>query len=333
MRAFWWLVMYRVRDAIRTPSGVLIHFGLPVILLMLTGGLFLHGHPFERRTLAVVGDVDRAQTEALSGYRDLRVSREASLDVAARKLQAGAIHAVYDAKTSRVIVTSRDALLGKGIESALDHRITLVVTPGADYAYLRYLFPGVVTWTVLVSGLLGMGYAMARYRRNGFLTKLRTTPLSRASFVGAQIAARAALVSLQLVILAAIAGPVFHLPLALREALWAAAITALGLVVFAGIGFFIAASLREESSVAEAANAATAVMLLLSEVFFPIDELPRPLAIIASLLPSTAFVRALRGVLLFGEMGLSDLGPRLLLLAAYGLAAYAISVKRFRWEA
>src|SRR5262249_52898736 len=157
---------------------------------------------------------------------------------------------------------------------------------------------GIVTWTILVNGLLGMGYAMAHYRRNGFLRKLGTTPLPRASFVAAQIGARSAIVFVQLALLALVARLAFGLPLAPAACAWAALIAVIGLAVFAGAGFAIAASIRDESSVAEAANATTAVLLLLSEVFFPIDELPRPLALVAGLLPSTELVRLLRGVLL-----------------------------------
>jgi ABC-type multidrug transport system permease subunit len=328
---FLWLVGFRLREAVRRPSAVFVHFGLPLLLLLLTGGLFLHGHPFQRRTLSVIGAAAPEQVATLARFGDLRLSADADAAVARRKLRAGAVHAVLDA--GHLVVTGRDELLGRGIQAALGGAVTLEVEPATEYAYLRYLFPGIVTWTILVNGLLGMGYSMAHYRRTGFLRKLRTTPLSRAGFVGAQIVARAALVSLQLALLGGLAHFAFHLPLAPGEALWSAVLAVVGLVVFAGFGFVIASSLPDESTVAEAANVATAVLLLLSEVFFPIDELPRPLALLAEVLPSTALVRLLRGVMLYGETSPGHLLPGLLGLAGWGVAAYAVSVITFRWDA
>jgi hypothetical protein len=44
----------------------------------------------------------------------------------------------------------------------------------------------------MFAGLFGTGYAMARYRQNGFLKKLATTPLSRteSSWLSCAVAAR-----------------------------------------------------------------------------------------------------------------------------------------------
>lgn len=47
------------------------------------------------------------------------------------------------------------------------------------WGYVHYLFPGLLTFSVLLAGLFGMGYGMVRFRATLLLKKLATTPLSR----------------------------------------------------------------------------------------------------------------------------------------------------------
>lgn len=330
-----WLALYRIRDAVRTPGGAVIHFGLPLILLALTGALFGNGHPFERRTLVVVGEDGAGMAGRLSRFGDLRIESAGAEEVALRKLRVRAVHAVLvpdDQGGGIVHVAARDELLGRGIRAALDDRVSIAVEPVADGAYLGFLFPGLVVWTVLVNGLLSMGFSLAYYRRTRFLTKLRTTPLSRAGFVAAQILARTVLVLGQFLVLFALAWLAFGLRLGFAQALLSALIVALGLVVFAGGGVVIAARIRNESSVSDLANAVTAVLLLASEVFFPVDGLPRPVRLFSAVLPSTQLVRLLRAVMLWGETSAAALLPGLLVLAGWGAFMYLVSVRAFRWD-
>ena len=334
MNATLWLARYRLRAAVRTPTALFIQFGLPVILLALTGLLFFHGHPFERRTLVITGAHTAAAERSLRRFGDLRIETGGAASVALRRLRVGVVRAVLvtDGEGARVHVAPRDELMGVGLRAALGGDTALRIEPVGERAYLHYLFPGMVVWTLLVNGLLGMGTSMAHYRNTRFLKKLRTTPLSRYSFVASQIVARGTLSLVQLAWMAVIAWALFGLRLGLTEALWASALVALGVVVFAGVGFALAAAVRDESSVSDAANALTAVLLLVSEVFFPVDDLPRPIAWLAGVLPSTQLVRALRAVMLWGETDAMKVLPSLALLGAWGAAAYLLSVLTFRWE-
>lgn len=335
-----WLALFRVRAAVRTPGGAVIHFGLPLVLLALTGALFGNGHPFERRTLVCVDGARGGGGEVaarLARFGDLRIESAPSAEVALRKLRVRAVHAVLVPPDDRdgvgaLHVAARDELLGRGVRAALDDRVAIIVEPVADGAYLGFLFPGLVAWTILVNGLLGMGFAMAHYRRTRFLTKLRTTPLSRAGFVGSQILARVALSVGQLVLLVAVAWLFFGLRLGVAQALLAGLLVALGLVVFAGGGFALAARVRDESNVADLANAVTVVLLFASEVFFPTDDLPRPVRLFSAALPSTQLVRLLRAVMLWGETSASALLPGLCVLAGWGAVMYLVSVRAFRWD-
>jgi ABC-type multidrug transport system permease subunit len=329
------LVRIRLRDALGRAGSALTYFGLPLVLMLLAGGLFRHGHPFERRRLALVGAaVDPQLGRVLGDRADLRVSTAESLLAARGALRTRALDGVLELSVPpRLHVGPRDELWGRGLLSVLPAPVTLEIEPVPERAYLHYLFPGLVTWTVLVSGLLGMGYGMARWRRRQVLKKLALLPLSRASFVGAQILARALLTLGQVALMVALAVLGFGLPVSLAALAWTAALTLVGLIVFMGGGFALACAIRAEAPLMDAANAITVALLLVSEVFFPLDDLPAALRGVAKVLPSTQLVRLLRSVLAQGGASSAELWPGMLLLLAWAVGLYAVAVLHFRWTA
>jgi ABC-2 type transport system permease protein len=314
MNPFHLFVRLRLRDAVGRPGRALAHFGLPAILLLLSGALFFAGRPFERRVLVVVGPGEHPASRA-----DLRVEEAASESAALSRLATQSAQAVLSGRA--LYVGPREELFGRGLASLLGD-VELVVVPVPEHAYLLFLFPGLLVWTILVNGLLGMAYNMARYRRTQFLKKLSLTPLSPYTFVFAQIAARAVLSLGQVAVLTVLAVIFFRLPLGLGDAAALAVVTLFGVVALCGAGFALAAAIDNEVTAYDVANAVTAVLLLLSGIFFPVADLPRPIALLADALPTTQLVTLLRD-------GLSPV--RLGILAAWTLLLYVASVLLFRW--
>ena len=78
-----------------------------------------------------------------------------------------------------------------------------------------------------------------------------------------------------------------------------------------------------------AANAIFVVLLLLSGMVFPLDELPSTLRRFARALPSTALAEAARGALTDGVGIPGRVWPVLVLWAA---GAVVLAMTLFRWE-
>jgi ABC-type multidrug transport system permease subunit len=200
------------------------------------------------------------------------------------------------------------------------------------WGYLHYLFPGLLGFTIFVSGLYGMGYNMVRYRRALLLRKLALTPLRRPVFVAAQILGRTVVVVAQMVLLVAVACALFALPLGPAQAAWLFGLVVVGVLTFLGAGFALACVFRSEENMNDAIGAVMMPVVLLSEMFFPVDHLPAPLAHLAGVLPSTLLVRLVRAVVIYGETGLGALAPGLGALAVWAVVTYGISLWAFKWN-
>lgn len=338
MRVFFLLVRLRILDTLRSASSALFFLGFPVVLLVVLGLVFMNGHPFERRPLSLVGpagDPALARIEAtLSRFPDLRFEHDETEQAGLGKLRSHVVNAVLVREQAGLVllVGPRDELFGRGLAGALPEAPSLRVLPVPRWGYVHYLFPGLLTFSVLIGGLFGMGYVMARFRQNLFLKKLSVTPLPKTTFVAAQVLSRAALVLLQLVLLVIAARLFFDLPLSAVGALWLLLFTLLGLLTFMGAGFALACVIKTEALMVDVINAVTTPLVLLSEIFFSAAELPAPLPALASALPSTQMVRLIRAVILHGVTAPGPLLPGIAVLAGWALVAYVVSMLAFRWN-
>lgn len=326
MKTFFLLVRMRVLDVARKVSSLAFMLGLPLVLLAIVSLVFLDGHPFERRHVVYVGDApDLALPEVTA-------DRERSERAAFGRLDSRMASAVIlPGSPIRVVVGARDLVFGRGIAASSVAPLTIETRPIPRLGYVQYLLPGLLTFSVLIAGLFGVGYAMLRYRDSMFLKKLATTPLRRSTFVGAQIVARALLAVVQVAVLLAIAVPLLGLSLPPSGFLWLLVLTLVGILTFLGMGFAIAAVVRQEAMLVDIINASTTPLVLLSEIFFPIDVLPFVLRPIAAALPTTQMVRMVRTVLLEGSVDPRRMLPGLGLMVSWLLVTFAIAVFSFRW--
>jgi ABC-type multidrug transport system permease subunit len=328
VRAFLVLVKLRLLDVTRRPLAGFFILILPVILLLVAGGVFSGGHPFERRRVSVLAD--EASFTALARLPGLRVARAAS-ERAARGGLSSRMTDVVVLPGPQILVRPTDELLGRGLAAALPGA-SLTIFSAPRFGYLHYLFPGMLALAVVLTGLYGMGLTMVRYRASQLLKKLATTPLPRSTFVAAQISARTVLVLAQTALMALAARLVFGMPLSPASFAWLLALTTLGLFTFMGVGFSLACVIRVETNMQDLINALTGPVVLLSEIFFSADELPGPLAAVAAALPSTQLVRLTRAVLLEGETALPALAPGLAALVMWALFTFGLSLAVFRWH-
>ncbi|HEX6627662.1 MAG TPA: ABC transporter permease [Gemmatimonadaceae bacterium] len=167
------------------------------------------------------------------------------------------------------------------------------------------------------------------YREGGILKRLRSTPLSPVTIMGAQVAVKLVftVVSLALLILAGkrifpgvMRVNVFSFTLAL----------VLGTFSILSVGFVIA-SLVPTARFAQPISAAVVYpMLALSGLFYPVSRFPSALRTLAYVFPTTHAVALLNGV--WDGSGWSAHSMNVATLLLLFVAYTALATRVFRWE-
>src|SRR5271169_2741076 len=65
---------------------------------------------------------------------------------------------------------------------------------GRQIRYVDWVVPGILAMNMMFSCLFGVGYVIVRYRKNGFLKRLKATPLNSFEFLSAQMVSRLILI-------------------------------------------------------------------------------------------------------------------------------------------
>ena len=189
-----------------------------------------------------------------------------------------------------------------------------------------FLLPSMLVLAVMSTGLVGLSIRTAYERSYGVLKRLGSTPLSRSNLLLAKINSVVLVTLGQIIVLVLIAAlgfgwrPEGNLVLA-------ALVLMIGTATFAGLGLLLAGVLRAETTLA-AANTLYIFLLLFGGIIWPADRLPGGIAIVAELLPSSAFSTAMRDILANGETATVPI----IILSLWGIAGILLASRTFRWE-
>lgn len=217
-------------------------------------------------------------------------------------------------------------------------KLLLAAVPGAQrqpvtgvaVRYVDWLFPGILGMNLMFSCLFGVGYVVVRYRKSGFLKRLHATPLSAFEFLGAQVLSRLAIIVTVTSILYLGIGTIIGFHSAGNVALLAL-LMIVGALSMIALGLTVAARFSSEELVGGVLNVLTWPMMLLSGVWFSLEDSPRWVQWVANVFPLTHVLDGARAVMLDGA-GLVQVAPHLLYLAATTLAFLAFGAWSFRWR-
>jgi len=190
---------------------------------------------------------------------------------------------------------------------------------------IDFLAPGVLALAVLSTSLVNLAIATGFEREYGVLKRLGSTPLGRPRLLAAKVLSILVVEAVQILVLWLLA-----LAFGWEPAVDAGFVLAvvLGTVACGGLGLVMAGTLKALVVLA-AANGAYLVLLLLSGMVIPLEELPGAVQAVSRALPSTALADAVRGSV---TEGLAVPGRAWAVLAAWAVAAPVAAARWFRWE-
>jgi ABC-type multidrug transport system permease subunit len=200
---------------------------------------------------------------------------------------------------------------------------------GDAVGYADWLLPGILGMNMMFSCLFGVGYVVVRYRKNGFLKRLRATPLTSFEFIAAQVASRIVLILLittfiytgtHLLLHTRMDGSYFTLFL----------VAVVGAISLVSLGLVISARVTSEELAGGLLNLVNWPMMMLSGVWFSLEGAPEVVRTAANIFPLTHVLNAARAVMLDGAT-LTDVGPALLALTLMSAVFLALGARVFRW--
>jgi len=349
----------------RDPQTLAMALIMPVGLLLLFG----YGVTFDLEHLPVVTvdydhtSVSRSIVRSFAASRDLVVAGElesvAQGDAFMRTGKAVAVVVIpegfsrslargeraelqlvvdgADASTAMQTINKADAIAGTaipipkatpvaGIPRLVADSWTLY-NPAGRSALL--LVPGLIALILAMVCVLLTALTVAREWERGSMEQLFTTPIRRGELILGKLLPYIVLGCLAVLLVLAVGAWVFDVPI--RGSLFALATASLlFLIGMLAQGLFVSVATKNQMVATQVGTLTSMLPIqLLSGFVFPVANMPRPLQVIAQIMPATHFIASLRGILLRGN-GFTEQWPHMLALFAFALVMVLITSAKFR---
>jgi len=201
---------------------------------------------------------------------------------------------------------------------------------GDAIRYVDWVLPGILGMNMMFSSLFGVGYVVVRYRKNGFLKRLRATPLRSIEFVIAQVVSRLTLIVMITSFL--YVGTKFFLDTRM-DGSYLPLITVLiiGAISLISLGLMISARVTSEELAGGFLNMVTWPMMMLSGVWFSLESASQWVKQLANIFPLTHVLDAARAVMIDGA-GFVEIAPQLTTLLLMSALFLSFGALVFRWH-
>jgi ABC-type multidrug transport system permease subunit len=201
---------------------------------------------------------------------------------------------------------------------------------GDAVRYVDWVLPGILGMNMMFSCLFGVGYVVVRYRKNGFLKRLRATPLRPIEFVIAQVGSR--LLLIMVITTFVYTGTNYFLDTRMDGSYLTLFLVAIvGAIALLSMGLLVAARVTSEELAGGLLNLVTWPMMMLSGVWFSLEGADGWVRQVANIFPLTHVLESARAVMLDGAT-LVDVAPALLSLSLMSVVFLGAGAAMFRWR-
>lgn len=201
---------------------------------------------------------------------------------------------------------------------------------GQEVGYVAWVIPGILSMSLMFSCLYGVGYVIVRYRDSGVLKRYQATPITALQFLGAQAASRLLISVATLAVV--FAGSHVFLDFPVKGSwLLLLMVTVMGALSMIALSLVCAARIDSLEFMNGLLNFISWPMMLLSGLWFSLDEAPQLVQQVSLLMPLTHLVNAARAIMLDGA-GIQAVASELLILSLMSLCLMAIAARWFRWQ-
>lgn len=154
---------------------------------------------------------------------------------------------------------------------------------GEDFKYIDFFIPGIIGLTIMQSMVYGSIERNTKYRKDGILRKLLTTPITRSEWIFSKMLFMLFLSFISTFVIIIVGMLAWGLNVHLSIFFFILVIATS--FMFTGLGMIIGRFVKEEETADMAGGAITFPMMFLAGTFFPLDQMPSFLQTIAQGLP------------------------------------------------
>ncbi len=335
MKRFFAILHARNMEFLRDKSSLGWNILFPLLLVAAFAFVF-SGPPRAMFKVGVVGD-PHALPAGQRGFFQTKYVQfipETDLPAAIKKVELFELDLVVDVRAGKRYWVNENAPNGYVLERMLTAAgpagYKRIAVSGHRLRYVDWVLPGMLAMNMLFSCLFGVGYVIVRYRKNGFLKRLKATPLTPFEFLLAQMTSR--LILIQAITVAVYVGCNAFIHFTMRGSYVTLFLVSLvGAICLISLGLLVASRLSSEELAGGLLNLITWPMMLLSGVWFSLEGTNPVVRKIALFLPLTHVVDAARAVMIEGA-GIAGIAPQLLVLTIMSAIFLALGSLIFKWE-
>jgi ABC-2 type transport system permease protein len=324
----------------------------PLMFLVIFGLLFRSSGTFKSNIIEVgpVAVLDNIQGDARTGVDQvLSIQHSDNLDDALAKVRSGNVTAAVEQHGSVVVVhySAADQVSAATVQAVLNQIVqgaNLAASPTPPAYHLQttqvedqslkpiqYLTPGLLSWAVATGATFGAALTLVTWRQRKVLRRLRLSPVSTSSVLGARIGVSIGVALVQAVIFVGVASlPAFGLKLS-NEWWMAIPLLVAGTLAFLSIGLLAGSFPKTPEAASAVANLVVLPMAFLSGAFFPLQNAPAWLNAVSEALPMRHLVDGMVDVMVRGNSPVSVL-PQIGVLLGFTVVVGGIALALFRWE-
>jgi len=135
-----------------------------------------------------------------------------------------------------------------------------------------YYLPGYIAAFIMANGIMGLATTLSEHRRNGTIKRLASTPLTKASWIIANLLQQTLLAFALTAVMIAVGWVIFDVRII--PGFFAILLILLGAVAFCSVGIVLGNVIKDVEATSGAGNAIGFPMMFLSGAFWPIEMMP-----------------------------------------------------------
>ena len=176
-------------------------------------------------------------------------------------------------------------------------KIQDIETITGDFGFIDFFLPGMIGFTIMQTCIYGSLERNTKFKKDGILRKLLTTPITRSEWIFSKMFFQLFLSFVSAVLIIIIGVLVFGMNININ--IWMILILIATSFLFTGIGMLISRFVKDEESAGMAGGVVTFPMMFLAGTFFALDQMPVFLQIVARFLPLFYVNEGLRASMIY----------------------------------